>query len=587
MSPIRRKALYCAFVLLALLVSPGFGAERPIRGGILHVALRAEPKTFNPVIAIDAPSRDVLRRIHADLISIDRATQKTVPALAESWSQSPDGTRYTLKLRRGVHFSDGTPFTADDVVFSWSVYLDEKVRSPQRDLLMIDGQPIQCVRKDDFTVEFVLPKPYAAAERLFDSVAMLPRHRLESPWKAGGLRDTWAVGTGPAEVAGLGPFRLKEYRPGAAILLERNPHYWRAAPDGDGNLPYLEGIEFSLLPDEEVQLARFVSGDLDLLNRLNMKSISYLQAKGAAVTDLGPGLEYNFLCFNLSPRSTKLAWFNLREFRAALSLATDREAMARIVYQGRATPIWGHVTPGNLLWYNARLPHPARSVAQARDLLRAAGFRWNAQGQLVDATGARVEFSILVSSSSSERMQMATMLQADYGELGIAVTIAPLEFRSFVNRVVETQQFDTAVLGLGGGDADPNAEQNVWLSSGGTHLWNPSQKQPATDWEAEIDSLMKKQMVTLRAADRKKLYDRVQEIVATQLPMIFLVSPSVVVAQRGNVGNFRPALLDHFTLWNAGELFLRPRTAHVAQALMPAASTLASRPGPAWNGPRR
>jgi len=545
---------------LSLIVSPGY-AERPARGGILHVALRAEPKTFNPVIAIDAPSRDVLRRIHADLISIDRSTQKTVPALAETWSQSPDGTRYTLKLRRGVRFSDGTGFTADDVVFSWGVYLDDKVRSPQRDLLMIDGQPIQCVRKDDFTVEFVLPKPYAAAERLFDSVAMLPRHRLEPQWKAGKLRDAWTVGTSPAEIAGLGPFRLKEYRPGAAVVLERNPHYWRPAAEGGGDLPYLDGIEFSLLADEEVQLARFVSGDLDVLNRLNMKSISYLQGKGAAVTDLGPGLEYNFLCFNLSPRSSKLAWFNSREFRAALSAATDREALAHIVYQGRATPLWGHVTPGNLLWYDGRLPHPARSVAQGREQLRKAGFRWNPEGHLLDSTGTSVEFSILVSSSSPERMQMATMLQADYGELGIAVTIAPLEFRSLLGRVVDTQQFDTALLALGGGDADPNAEQNVWLSSGGMHLWNPNQKQPATDWEGEIDRLMKAQMVTLDAGERKKMYDRVQEIVAAQLPMIFLVSPSVVVAQRGNVGNFRPALLDHFTLWNAGELFLRRRGA--------------------------
>ncbi len=553
-------ALGYALIALGLLVSPGYSGERPIRGGVLHVALRAEPKTFNPVIAIDAPSRDVLRRIHADLIGIDRSTQKTVPALAETWSQSPDGTRYTLKLRRGVRFSDGTPFTADDVVFSWSVYLDEKVRSPQRDLLMIDGQPIVCVRKDAFTVEFVLPKPYAAAERLFDSVAMLPRHLLEPQWKAGKLRDTWAVGTAPAEIAGLGPFRLKEYRPGAAVLLERNPYYWRPAPEG-GSLPYLDGIEFSILTDEEVQLARFVSGDLDVLNRLSMKSISYLQSKGAAVTDLGPGLEYNFLCFNLSPRSSKLAWFGSREFRAALSAATDRQAMAHIVYHDRATPLWGNVTPGNLLWYDSRLPHPARSVTQGRDQLRKAGFRWNAEGHLVDAAGAPVAFSILVSSSSPERLQMATMLQADYGELGIAVTIAPLEFRSLLARVVDTQQFDTVLLGLGGGDADPNAEQNVWLSSGGMHLWNPNQTQPATAWEGEIDRLMKRQMVTLDGGERKKLYDRVQEIVAEQLPMIFLVSPSVVVAQRGDVGNFRPALLDHFTLWNAGELFLRKRGA--------------------------
>jgi peptide/nickel transport system substrate-binding protein len=189
--------------------------------------------------------------------------------------------------------------------------------------------------------------------------------------------------------------------------------------------------------------------------------------------------------------------------------------------------------------------------------LKASGFQWNAAGRLVDASGKTVEFSLLVSTSSPERMQMAAMLQADFDQLGIAVVIAPLEFRSVLDRVLNTRQFDTVLMGLGGGDADPTPEMNVWLSSGGTHMWNPNQTQPATSWEAEIDKLMNRQMTTLDYAERRKLYDRVQEIVAQQSPMIFLVSPNVVVAQRGTVGNFRPAVLDHFTLWNAAELFFR------------------------------
>jgi peptide/nickel transport system substrate-binding protein len=555
MSAILSRGLGCTVVLFGVLFAADSAGDRPERGGVLRVALRAEPKTFNPVVAIDAPSRDVIRRLHADLITIDRNTQKTTPSLAESWTHSSDGTRYVLKLRKGLRFSDGEPFTADDVSFSWSLYLDEAIHSPQRDLLMIDGKPIQAVKKDDATVEFVLPKPYAAAERLFDSIAMLPRHKLEAAWKAGTLREAWAVNAAPGDVVGLGPFRLKEYRAGEAVEVERNPYYWRSS------LPYLDGVEFRLLADEDVQLARFVSGDLDVLNRLNMKSISYLTARGATVSDLGPGLEYNFLCFNLSPGSPKLSWFAAREFRQALSTAVDREAIVKLVYAGRATPLWGHVSPGNRLWYSTRIPHPARSVTQARGLLKAAGFGWNSNGRLADASAKTVEFTVLVSTSSPERMQMAAMLQADFDQLGITVVIAPLEFRSVLDRVLNTRQFDTVLLGLGGGDADPNPEMNVWLSSGGTHFWNPNQAQPATDWEAEIDGLMNRQMTTLDYAERKKLYDRVQEIVAQQAPMIFLASPNVVVAQRGKVGNFRPAVLDHFTLWNAAELYLRKGSA--------------------------
>ena len=534
-----------------------WAAEPPRHGGILHVVERAEPKTFNPAIALDAPSRDVLRRMHADLISIDRGSQETVPALAESWTRSADGLTYVLKLRSGVRFSDGEAFTADDVVFSFAVYLDEKVGSPQRDLLMIGDRPIECRKVDARTVAFRLPQPYAAAERLFDSVAMLPKHRLEQSWNEGKLAQAWSLGADPREIAGLGPFRLKEYRPGDRVVLERNPYYWRA--EGSEPLPYLDAIEFRFVPDEDAQLARFAAGEVDILNRLNPKAIQYLQQKGAELADLGPGLEYNFLCFNLSPGAAKSEWFGRTGFRRALSLAVDREAMARLIFQGRAVPLWGQVTPGNKLWYSAELPRPARNVEAARAMLRAAGFRRDGaplDGPLRDPAGKPVEFSILVSASSAERVQMATMLQADWKELGIDARVAQVEFRSMIDRVLHTRQFDTCVMGLGGGDADPNAEMNVWLASGGMHLWNPNQQHPATAWESEMDALMRRQMVTLDYRERKRLYDRVQQIVGEQLPMLFLVSPDVVVAQRGTVGNFRPSILDHQTLWNSDQLFL-------------------------------
>jgi peptide/nickel transport system substrate-binding protein len=98
---------------------------------------------------------------------------------------------------------------------------------------------------------------------------------------------------------------------------------------------------------------------------------------------------------------------------------------------------------------------------------------------------------------------------------------------------------------------------NVWLSTGSNHLWNLGASQPATAWEAEIDGLMRKQLSTLKIKERKRLYDRVQELVAENLPLICIVSPNILVGARNSVGNFQPAILDHYTLWNADELFLR------------------------------
>src|SRR5271163_4878739 len=160
-------------------------------GGRLVVALRSEPKTLNPVLAVDEPSREVIRCLTADLIHINRGSLKTEPSLAKSWSVSRDGRQYTLQLRHGVRFSDGEPFNADDVIFSFQVYLDEKVDSSQRDLLIVGGKPITVVKVNDFTVRFELAQPYAAAERLFDSIAILPRHLLESTYQNGSFPQAW------------------------------------------------------------------------------------------------------------------------------------------------------------------------------------------------------------------------------------------------------------------------------------------------------------------------------------------------------------------------------------------------------------
>jgi peptide/nickel transport system substrate-binding protein len=154
---------------------------------------------------------------------------------------------------------------------------------------------------------------------------------------------------------------------------------------------------------------------------------------------------------------------------------------------------------------------------------------------------------------------MATLIQADLKELGMDVRVVPLEFRALVDRVWETFDYEASIQGFGGGDADPNAEMQIWLSRGANHIWRLGQKTPATPWEAEIDRLMQQQLSTLDAGKRKQLYDRVQTIVAEQLPFIFLAAPNILVAARGDLANFQPAVLDHYTLWNADQLYYAPQ----------------------------
>ncbi len=159
-------------------------------------------------------------------------------------------------------------------------------------------------------------------------------------------------------------------------------------------------------------------------------------------------------------------------------------------------------------------------------LLKSAGFSWNKAGQLLDSSGRPVEFSIITSSSNAQRMKMATLLQDDLSHLGMQVHVVPLEFRAVIDRVFQSFDYDAAIMGLGGGDADPNPEMNVWTSNGTSHLWHLGEKQnqPPTG-SAKSISLMQQQMVTLDYAKRKQLYDRVQQLIAENLPFIFLATP--------------------------------------------------------------
>lgn len=537
-------------------------------GGRLSVSLRSEPKTLNPVTSVDSSSREVIAQLTADLVHINRLSQRTEPALAKTWKVSPDGLRYTLQLRRGLHFSDGHPFDADDVIFSFKVYLDESVHSPQRDLLVVGDKPIMVRKVDPYTVVFALSRPYAAAERLFDSVAILPRHLLEQAYATGKLSQTWGVDTSPQQIAGLGPFRLKEYVAGQRIILERNPYYWKVDRDGQ-RLPYLDEITFFFVPNADAEVIRFKAGDSDVIDRISAEDYSALESDPGArsfhLWDLGPSLEFNFLFFNLNtvlpPQSSALvrkqsAWFRQEKFRQAISLAIDREAITHIVYRGRGTPLWTPVTPANNFWVNSSIPHPVRSVPNAKALLQSVGFSWKPDGTLVDSTGVAVEFTIITSASNAQRTKMATMIQADLKDLGIQADVVPMEFHSVLDRVFQTHDYEAVILGLGGGDVDPNSEMNVWLSTGNDHLWDIGETHPSTSWENEIDQLMEKQLSTLNPERRKALYDRVQAILAEQLPIICIASPNVLVGAKTDLGNFKPAVLDPHTLWNSQELFL-------------------------------
>jgi peptide/nickel transport system substrate-binding protein len=546
------------FGLLGGIRATGAGVQ-PVPGGSVTVAQTSEPRTLNPAMAADQPTRDVLSICSADLVHINRLTLRTEPALAQSVSVSPDGRHYTVVLRDGLRFSDGEPLTADDVVFTFTVHLDARVNSPQRDLLLIGGKPIVVTKISSKGVRFDLPAPYGPGDRLFDSFWILPKHKLGDAYARGRFAEAWTLGSSPAQLATAGPFRLRSYVPGQRLVFERNPYYWKRDENGRP-LPYLNRLDIVFVPDQNAQLIRLMARDISAGARLRSEDVATLERSGfLSVRDAGPSLEYNFLFFNW--RGASMAgWVQSLKFRQAIAHAIDRAAIVRLVYGGRGTAISSQVTPGNRLWQSDALSQYAYDPTHASQLLQEAGFRRDPGGALLDREGRRVSFTLMVSASNQPRRKMATLIQDDLSQIGIDVRVQPTEFGVMVDAVLKTRKFDAALWGVASGDADPNADMNVWSSTGTLHVWNlasgsnaaPPQLEP---WETEIDRLMTAQMTATTFAARKASYDRVQQLVSANLPVIFLASPHVLAAADRSLVNFEPASTDPVVLWNAERWF--------------------------------
>jgi peptide/nickel transport system substrate-binding protein len=238
-------------------------------------------------------------------------------------------------------------------------------------------------------------------------------------------------------------------------------------------------------------------------------------------------------------------------------MAINRDDLSRVVFAGYATPAFGPVSPSNHFWFNSSLAAPKHDPQGALLLLSRAGFRLEG-GSLKDSAGNRVEFTLVTNSGNTAREKMATMIQQDLSEIGISMKVVTLDFPSLIEKITRTFDYDACLLGLVNTDLDPNGQLTVWLSSGENHQWNPNQKTPATAWEAEIDKLMREQASLPNEKLRKAKFDRVQQIVAEQQPLIYLVNKNALSAVSSDIVGASPVALNPQAFWNIETLRLKP-----------------------------
>ncbi len=532
-----RHAWVFLTLILGLCLSAAVRAETPRQpGGELHFCLHGEPKTFNPLLVEEDASETIRYLTGGVLIRLNRQTQVLEQGLAVSWKVSQDGRRISFHLRSGLRFSDGTPFTAEDVAYTIKALMDPQLHSPTGDSFRSGEGQVDVQIPSANTVVVTFPAPVAGLERLFDQVAILSAH---SPKK---------------EMAVLGPFYVADYSPGSSVLLRRNPNYWKKDKEGKP-LPYLDSIRLDIQRNRDIELLRFRRGEIQLINALDAESFDSLQKEMPAVAyDAGPGLDSEQMWFNQVPSARlseyKKNWFHTSEFRKAISMAINRADLCRIVFGGHAHPALGPVSPANQFWFNSSLPVPAYDAPGALRLLAQAGFRLEG-GTLHDSSGNRVEFTVITNAGNKSREQMVTMIQQDLSQIGIKVNLVTLDFPSLIERITRTYDYEACLLGLVNTDLDPNSQMNVWLSSAENHQWNPKQSKPATAWEAELDRLMHSQASAISDKKRKADWDKVQQIVAEQQPFIYLVNKDAMSAISSAVVGSSPSVLDPHAFWNA------------------------------------
>lgn len=533
-------------------------------GELITSTIGQGPKTFNPFNSKDNISSAMSAIMYDGLLSTHPVTGEPVPKLAKAYEILPDGMTYIIKLRHGIKWSDGVPITADDVVFTWKDIIFAGLGDTSlRDSMVIDNE-LPSVRKiDDYTVEFKTPKPYAPFIRSL-SASIAPKHIFQKAVDKGGeyFDSFLSTTTKPEDFVVSGAFKLKEYLPAQRVVYVRNPNYYEINLK-DQKLPYLDKLVYLIVGDLNNEILKFEAGEIDVIALQGSKVARYKALEPHSdfvLYNLGPATSTMYLSVNLNDRKgengkyyvnpVKQKWFQDINFRKAVDLAIDRKNMVFNIANGIGTPLF---TPESLnsIYLNKNLKPFDRDIVKAQAYLKKSGFYKDKKGNLYDKDGNRVEFDLYTNAGNTEREAIGVMVKQDLEDLGMKVNFKPIEFNSLVNKLVSTFDWDMVIMGLTGTPLEPNGGKNVWLSDGRLHLFNmrsPQEgKKNILPWEKELDEMFTKGALATSFNDRKKYYDRYQEIIYNEKPMIYIYSPVIINAIRRKFKNIYPSSLNGLT----------------------------------------
>ena len=538
-------------------------------GGEVVISVIGEgPKTFNPCNSKDATSSTMAGMLFDGLLSTDSRTGDIIPQMAKEYKI--DGNEYIITLRKGLKWSDGKPVTIDDVLYTYNEIVFKGLGNPSTmDAMMIDGKLPVLTKVDDDTVKFTTSKPFAPFLRQL-TYPILPKHYFKphSDKGASDFNTFLNPDTKPSTIVSNGAFLLKEYVPAQRVVFAKNPNYYKINKNNE-KLPYIDKLVYLIVGDTNNEILKFEAKEIDLIGLRGGNVARYKQKEAESdytIYNLGADTGTLFVAINMNKgrdkdgkyyvNPIKQKWFGNKEFRRAISYAIDRKSMVQNVAFGVAEPLFTAESL-NSIYLNKNIKGHPKDRAKALELLKDAGFQYK-HNKLYDAQGDFVEFDLYTNAGNLEREAIGVMIKQDLEDIGIKVNFKPIEFNSLVNKLTNSYDWDMVIMGLTGSPLEPHDGKNVWTTTGTLHMFNmgtTADNAYIYPWEKELDEIFNQGSLKLSFDERKPYYDRYQEIIYEQNPMIYLYSPSRIIAIRKKIKNVFPTKLSG-VLYNLDEVYI-------------------------------
>ena len=475
----------------------------PLFSSTLHLAISSNPSKLNPLIATDSASGEISDWIFDSLIKYDK-DGNIKPSLAKSWKFLDEKT-ILFHLRDDVKWSDGVPFSAKDVLFTYRLITSPKVFTPYAS----EFRYVKEVKLiDDYTIKVIYKEPYFKALHTWMS-SIVPKHILENE------KDIMTSSFNQHPI-GTGRYTLKGFEISKDINLEANPNYFE-------HKPYIDKLSYHFVPDPATAFLMLKSYKLDLGSLSPMQVQRQIDKNFKDHFNIYEQIShgYTYMGFNLqNPK------FKDPKVRQALSLAIDRKELVDILFFGHARVCRGPFMPGTFA-FNDDIKAPKLDLKRAKELLKEAGY----------SNEHPLSFELVTNSNNKIRVYAAQIIQHQLQKIGVDVKIRTMEWQAFLNTVVNPRNFEAIILGWGLG-LMPDA-YSIWHSEsdkkGGFNFIHYKNE--------KVDRLIKKAEKLTDLKEVGKIYKEIFALIVGDNPYLFLYIPNSITAVNKKIKNVSPSLI--------------------------------------------